>query len=78
MEYLGKRIDFEVVTSKKMALERIAKQNFKCVKIFHKDLFGIHMMKPVMVLNHPIQVGFAIPDISKYQFSLKCMDAEIS
>ena len=44
----------------------IAKPNFKCVKIFREDLIGIHMGKPVLVMNRPIQVGFAIVDLSKY------------
>ena len=34
MENLRKRINFEVVTSKKVALKRIAKPNFKSVKKF--------------------------------------------
>ena len=36
------------------------------VKIFGEDLVGIHMFKPVLVMNWPIQVGFAILDLSKY------------
>ena len=66
MENLCKRIDFEVVTSRKTALKRIAKPNFKTAKTFREDLVGIHMAKPVLVLNRPIQVGFAILDLSKY------------
>ena len=61
MENLRKRINFEVVTSRKVALKRIAKPNFKRVKIFREDPIGIHM-----VMNRPIQVGFAILDLSKY------------
>ena len=44
---------------RKIALKRIA-------KIFREDLVGIHMAKPVLVMNRPIQVGFAILDHSKY------------
>ena len=66
MENLRKRINFEVVTSRKVALKRIAKPNFKRVKIFREDLVGIHMVKPVLGMNRPIQVGFAILDLSKY------------
>ena len=66
MENLRKWINFEVVTSRKVALKRIAKPNFKCVKIFREDLVGIHMVKPVLAMNRPIQVGFAILDLSKY------------
>ena len=66
MENLRKRIIFEVVTSRKVSLKRIAKPNSKRVKIFREDLVGIHMVKPVLVMNRPIQVGFAILDLSKY------------
>ena len=66
MENLKKRINFDVVTSRKVALKRIAKPNFKSVKIFREDLVGIHMVKPILVMNRPIQVGFAILDLSMY------------
>ena len=64
MENLRKRINFEVVTSRKVALKRIARPNFQRGKIFREDLVGIHMAKPVM--NRPTQVRFAILDLSKY------------
>ena len=66
MENLRKRINFELVTSRKVALKRIAGPNFQRAKIFREDLVGIHMAKPVLVTNRPIQVRFAILDLSKY------------
>ena len=54
-----------MVTSIKLALKRIARPNFQCAKIFHGDLIGIHMAKPVLVINRPIQVGVAILALSK-------------
>ena len=66
MENLWKRINFEVVTSRKIALKRITKPSFKRAKIFRENLVGVHMTKPVLVINRPIQVGFAILDLSKY------------
>ena len=66
MENLRKQINFEVVTSRKVALKRIVKPDFKRVKIFREDLVGIHMAKLVLVMNRPIQVGFAIFDLSNY------------
>ena len=66
MENLRKLINFEVVTSRKVSSKRITKPNFKRIKIFREDLVGIHMVKPVLVMNRPIQVGFAILDLSKY------------
>ena len=53
----GKRINFEVVTSREMTLKMIGRPNFKCAKIFREDLAGIHMAKPVLAMNRPIQVG---------------------
>ena len=67
MENLRKRINFKIVTSRKVALKRIAKpNNFKRAKIFREDLVGIHMAKPVLVMNRPIQVGLAVLDLSQY------------
>ena len=43
-------------------MKRIAKPNFKRVKIFCEDRIGIHMVKLVLVMNRPIQVGFAMYD----------------
>ena len=51
MENLRKRINFEVVISRGIALKRIARSNFKHAKIFRKDLVGIHMAKPALVMN---------------------------
>jgi len=65
MENLRKRIDFELVTSKKIALKRIAKPSFQRAKRFNEDLVGIHCAKQKLVLNRPIQAGFAILDLSK-------------
>ena len=66
MDNLRKRMNFEVVRSRKVALKRIARPNFKRAKIFREDLVGIHMAKSVLMMNRPIQVGFAILDLSKY------------
>ena len=68
MTYLRYRITVfvKLVTSRKIALKRNAKPNFKRAKIFIEDLVGIHMTNPVLALNRPIQVEFAILDLSKY------------
>ena len=46
------------MASKKVALKRIGKPNFKTAKIFREDLVGIHVSKPLLVLNCTIPVGF--------------------
>ena len=65
MENLWKQINFEVVTSRKVALKRIAMPNFRRVKNILRG-FGRYSHGPVLVMNRPIQVGFAILDLSKY------------
>ena len=66
MENLRKQINIEVVTSRKIALKRIAKPSLKRSKIFREDLVGVHMAKPALVMNRQIQIGLAILDLSKY------------
>ena len=66
MENVRKRVNIELITSKKVAKKRIAKPNFKGFKRFHDDLVAIHLVKPKIELNRPIQAGFAILDLSKY------------
>ena len=36
-------------------------------KNFSKDYAAIHEIKPVLILNKPIYVGFAVPDLSKWK-----------
>ena len=59
MENLQKRINFEVVTSRKILLKRIAKPKYRGTKRFRENLVGIHMTKPLFVEYRPILVGFA-------------------
>ena len=66
IENLRNRINFEVVTSRKILLKRIAKPKYKRTKMFRKNLVGIHMTKPLFVEYRPIQVGFANLNLSKY------------
>ena len=56
MENLRNRVNIELVQSRKMALKRIAKPNFKRAKMFRENLVAIHSTKPVLTLNRPIQV----------------------
>ena len=72
MKNLTKWINFEVVTLRKVALKRSAKPNFKHVKIFREDLVGIHMVKPVLVMNRPINAylllkNLQVKDIIKWK-----------
>ena len=53
-------------------------------KIFNKDFAAIHEIKPVLMLNKPIYVGFTVLDLSKwkmydfhYNFIKKNFSAEL-
>ena len=48
-----------------MLLKGIGKPYFKRAKKFRTDMVGLHMLRPVVELNRPIQVGAAILDLSK-------------
>ena len=57
MENMRKRVNIEIVQTKKQALKRVAKPSFKRAKIFRENLVAIHCTKPTLVLNRPIQVS---------------------
>ncbi len=65
MENLRKRIDLELVHSKKRMVKVAAKPSFKSFCIFNEDLVAANLAKQKLVLNRPIYVGFAILDLSK-------------
>ena len=76
MEILRKRINVKLVNNEKDLLKYTS-------KIFSKD-FAIHEIKPVLILNKPIYVGFTVLDLSKwkmydfhYNFIQNNFDAEI-
>ena len=65
MENLRGRVNIDLVTSQKIARKRIAKPTFKRSKIIRDDLVAIHSVKENLLLNRPIQIGFAILELSK-------------
>ena len=65
MENLRHRVNVDLVTSRKIALKRISKPTFKRAKIFRKNLVAIQCVREKLLLNRPIQVGFAILELSK-------------
>ena len=66
MENLRKRINVKLVNNAKDHVNCISKLSFFSQKIFSKNLVAIHEIKPVLILNKPIYVGFSILDLSKY------------
>ena len=60
MENLRKRINVRLINNAKDHVKCVSKPKFVSQKIFSKYFVAIHKIKPVLVLNKPIYVGFSI------------------
>ena len=73
MENLWKRINVRLVNNARLVYN--AEDFFKYTswptlinhKIFGKDYAAIHKIKPVLILNKPIYVGFTVLELSKWK-----------
>ena len=65
IENLRKRISVKLINNAKDYVKCVSKPSFISQKIFSKDFVAIHQIKPVLILNKPIYVGFSILDLSK-------------
>ena len=65
MENLRKRINVRLVNNEKDFLKYTSRPTYITHKIFGKDYAAIHEIKPVLMLNKPIYVGFTVLDLSK-------------
>ena len=65
-ENLRKRINVRFVNSKKDFLKYTSKPTYVTHKLFNKSFAAIHEVKPVLILNKPIYVGFTVLDLSKW------------
>ena len=84
MENLRKRINVRLVNNAKDFLKYTSRPNYVTHKLFDEDYAAIHEIKPVLVLNKPIHVGFTVLDLSKlnmydvhYNFIKKNFNAEL-
>ena len=84
MENLRKRINVRFVNNKKDFLKYTSKPTYVTHKLFNKNFAAIHEIKPVLILNKPIYVGFTVLDLSKwlmhdfhYNFIKKNCNAEL-
>ena len=73
-----------LVNSEKDFLKYTNRPTYIIHKIFGKDYAAIHEIKPVLILNKPIYVGFTVLDLSKwkmydfqYNFIKKNFNAEL-
>ena len=83
MENLRKRINVRLVNNKKDFLKYTSRLTHITHKIFDKSYTAIREIKPVLTLNKPIYVGYAVLELSKwlmydfYYNFLKKIDAEL-
>ena len=66
MENLRKRINVRFVNNKKDFLKYTSRPNYVTHKLFNKHFAAIHEIKPVLILNKLIHVGFTVLDLSKW------------
>ena len=84
MENVRNRIHVKLVNNEKDFLKYTSRPTHIAHKIFDKNYAAIHEIKPVLMLNKPIYVGFTVLDLSKwkmydfhYNFIKKNFDAEL-
>ena len=66
MGNLRKRINARLVTNVEDFLKYTSRQTYIAYKIFDKNLAAIYEIKPVLILNKPIYVGFTVLEASKW------------
>ena len=66
MENLRKRIHIRFVNNEKGLLKYTSKRTYVTHKLCDKDYAAIHEIKPVLILNKPIYVGFFVLELSKW------------
>ena len=65
MENLRKRINVRLINNARDYAKCVSKPTFVSQKIFSKNLVAVYKIKPVLVLNQPVYVGFSILELSK-------------
>ena len=85
MENLRKRINVRSENNAENFLKYTSKPTYITRKIFNKNFAAIYEIKPVLILNKPIYVGFTVLELSKwlmqdfhYNFIKNNFDAELS
>ena len=66
IENLRKRINDRLVNNEKGFLKHTSRPTHITYKIFDKNYAAIHEIKPVLMLNNPIYVGFTVLELSKW------------
>ena len=66
IENLRKGINVRLMSNEKDFLKYTSRPTYITHKIFGKDYAAIYEIKPVLMLNKPIYVGFTVLDLSKW------------
>ena len=66
MENLRKRINIRLVSNAKYFLKYTSRPTYVTHKLFDEGYASIHEIKPVLMLNKPIYVGFTVLELSKW------------
>ena len=84
MEHVRKRINVRLVDNANDFLKYTNKPTYITHKTFGENYSAIHKIKPILILNNPIYVGFIVLDLSKwkmydfhYNFIKNNFDAEL-
>ena len=67
VENLRKRINVRLINNAEDFLKYTSRPTYITHKIFGKDYAAIHEIKPVLILNKTIYVGFTTLDLSKWK-----------
>ena len=65
MENVRKRVNVKLINNEKKYLKVVSRPSFVSQKILDKNLVAVHKIKPVLLLNKPIYVGFSILELRK-------------
>ena len=84
MENVRKRVNVKMVNNGRDYLKAVSRPSFVSQMILDKNLVAIHKVKPVLLLDKPIYVGFSILELSKmimydwhYNYFVKKFDCSL-
>ena len=84
MENVRKRVNTKMINNGRHYLKAVSRPSFVSQKILDKNLVAVHKIKPVLLLNKPIYVGFSILELSKmimynwhYNYFVKKFDCSL-
>lgn len=65
LENQRNRMNVTLVTTQKKFDDNVCKPTLKSVKVYNKALAGLEMLRPIVVLNRPVYVGFTVLEFAK-------------